>query len=58
LTASRAATGVDIQSKLVVPQLTVIPAHTEFAGFSPTYLAVCLLAMTIVPILIYLAGRP
>ena len=55
---ARAATGVDIQSKLVVPQLTVIPAHTDFAGFSPTYLAVCLLAMTIVPIVIYLAGRP
>ena len=55
---ARAATGVDIQSKLVVPQLTVIPAHTDFAGFSPTYLAVCLLALTIVPILIYLAGRP
>jgi hydrogenase-4 component B len=55
---ARAATGIDIQSKLILPQLTVIPAHTDFAGFSPTYLAVCLLAMTIVPILIYLAGRP
>ena len=55
---ARAATGVDIQSKLIVPQLTVIPAHTDFSGFSPTYLAVCLLGMTIIPIVIYLAGRP
>jgi hydrogenase-4 component B len=55
---ARAAEGIDIHSKLIVPQLTVIPAHTDFSGFSPTYLAVCLIAMTAVPILIYLAGRP
>lgn len=36
----------------------MIPAHTDFSGFSPTYLAACLLAMLVVPILIYLAGRP
>jgi hydrogenase-4 component B len=55
---ARASTGVDIQSKLVLPKLTVIPAHTNFSGFSPTYLALCLLAMTVIPILIFLAGRP
>jgi hydrogenase-4 component B len=55
---ARSATGLDIQSRLVVPKLTVIPAHTDFSGFSPTYLAACLLAMIVVPILIYLAGRP
>lgn len=55
---ARATAGIDIQSKLVVPQLTVIPAHTEFAAFSPTYLAAFLVAVTAVPILIYVAGRP
>ncbi|MGH2895598.1 MAG: hypothetical protein ACRDPM_20345, partial [Solirubrobacteraceae bacterium] len=40
------------------PQLTVIPAHTNFAAFSPTYLAAFLIAVTAVPILIYVAGRP
>ena len=55
---ARSTTGIDIQSKLIVPQLTVIPAHTDFSGFSPTYLAACLVAMLLVPILIYLAGRP
>jgi hydrogenase-4 component B len=55
---ARASTGIDIQSELIVPKLTVIPAHTNFSGFSPTYLALCLLAMTAVPILIFLAGRP
>ncbi len=55
---ARATEGIDIHSKLLIPQLTVIPAHTDFAGFSPTYLAACLVAMLAVPILIYLAGRP
>jgi hydrogenase-4 component B len=51
-------TGVDIHAELLLPQLTVIPAHTNFSGFSPTYLAAFILAVTAVPILIYLAGRP
>jgi hydrogenase-4 component B len=55
---ARAATGVDIHSKLIVPQLGVIPAHTEFSEFSPTYLAVFLVAVTAVPLLIWIAGRP
>ncbi len=55
---ARAATGLDIHSELVVPKLTVIPAHTDFSGFSPTYLAVCLLAMTIVPIADLPRGTP
>jgi len=55
---ARSATGLDIRSELLVPKLTVIPAHTDFSGFSPTYLALCLIAMTAVPILIFLAGRP
>jgi hydrogenase-4 component B len=55
---ARATAGIDIRSELIVPKLTVIPAHTDFSGFSPTYLAACLLAMTVVPILIFLAGRP
>ena len=41
-----------------MPKLTVIPAHTDFAGFAPTYLALFLIAITAVPILILLAGRP
>jgi len=55
---ARSATSIDIRAKLIVPQLGVIPAHTEFSEFSPTYLAVFLLAMLVVPILIYVAGRP
>src|ERR1039458_3790945 len=42
---ARSATGIDIQSKLIVPKLTVIPAHTGFSGFSPTYLAAFLIAV-------------
>jgi hydrogenase-4 component B len=55
---ARSATGLDIRSELLVPKLTVIPAHTDFSGFSPTYLALFLVAITAVPILIFLAGRP
>lgn len=40
------------------PQLGVIPAHTSFSEFSPTYLAAFLVAVTVIPILIFLAGRP
>ena len=43
---ARATAGIDIHSKLIVPKLTVIPAHTDFSGFSPTYLAAFLLAIT------------
>ena len=55
---ARSATGLDIRSELIVPKLTVIPAHTNFSGFSPTYLALFLICISIVPILIWLAGRP
>ena len=55
---ARATAGIDIHSQLIVPKLTVIPAHTDFSGFSPTYLAAYLLAISAVPILIFLAGRP
>jgi hydrogenase-4 component B len=54
----RAATGVEIHARLLVPNLTVIPAHTDFSGFSPTYLAVFLVCVAAVPLAIYLAGRP
>ena len=54
----RATTGIDIRRILLLPNLTVIPAHTNFSAFSPTYLAVFLVAVTAVPMMIYLAGRP
>jgi hydrogenase-4 component B len=54
----RSATGVEIHPHLLVPNLTVIPAHTDFSGFSPTYLAVFLVCIALVPLLIYLGGRP
>ena len=52
------ATGVALRPVLLPGNLTVIPAHTKFSGFSPTYLTVFLLAVLAVPALIYLAGRP
>jgi len=55
---ARATTGTDIKARLLVPNLTVIPAHTGFSGFSPTYLAVFLVCIAVVPVLIYLSGRP
>lgn len=55
---ARATTGLDIHSELLVPKLTVIPAHTNFSGFSPTYLAAFLVAVSAVPLLIWFAGRP
>ena len=55
---ARATAGIDIHSELIVPQLGVIPAHTKFSEFSPTYLAVFMIAITAVPLMIYLAGRP
>jgi hydrogenase-4 component B len=54
----RATNGVEIHARLLVPNLTVIPAHTAFAAFSPTYLTVFLVCVLAVPLLIYLAGRP
>jgi hydrogenase-4 component B len=56
--AMRTVTGVTLRPVLLPGNLTVIPAHTDFSGFSPTYLAVFLLAVMAVPALIYLAGRP
>ncbi len=56
--AVRSITGVALRPVLLPGNLTVIPAHTNFSAFSPTYLAVFLTAVTVVPLLIYLAGRP
>ncbi|MGH3404169.1 MAG: hypothetical protein ACRDRJ_16940, partial [Streptosporangiaceae bacterium] len=56
--AMHAITGVALRPVLLPGNLTVIPAHTHFAGFSPTYLTVFLIAVLAVPALIYLAGRP
>lgn len=56
--AVRTTTGVRLRPTLLVDKLTVIPAHTEFSAFSPTYLAVFLVAVLLIPMLIYLAGRP
>jgi len=56
--AMRTVTGVTLRPVLLPGNLTVIPAHTNFAGFSPTWLTVFLLAVSVVPVLIYLAGRP
>jgi hydrogenase-4 component B len=55
---SRGVTGIELRPDLLVPDLTVIPAHTDFSAFSPTYLAAFLVAVTAVPVLIYLAARP
>lgn len=56
--AVHTTTGVAIRPVLLVANLTIIPAHTDFSAFSPTYLAAFLVAVTIVPASIYLAGRP
>jgi len=56
--AVRAMTGVDLLPQMVIGNLTIIPAHTDFSAFSPTYLAAFLIAVSIVPILIYVAARP
>ena len=55
---SRTITGVDIHGVLLTGRLTVLPAHADFSSLSPTYLAAFLVAVTAVPLLIYLAGRP
>jgi hydrogenase-4 component B len=56
--AVTALTHVQLRQALLPGKLTVIPAHTNFAAFSPTYLAAFLVAVLAVPGLIYLAGRP
>jgi hydrogenase-4 component B len=55
--AVRVTTGVHLLPRLLVEKLTVLPAHTNFSGFSPTYLTVFLAAVLSVPALVYLAGR-
>jgi hydrogenase-4 component B len=54
----RATTGTELQARLLVPNLTVIPAHTNFSAFSPTYLAAFLIAVAALPLLIYRLSRP
>ncbi|HUH67436.1 MAG TPA: proton-conducting transporter membrane subunit [Mycobacterium sp.] len=56
--AVHTVTSVDLLPRVVIDKLTIIPAHTDFSAFSPTYLAVFLLAVLIVPVAIYSAGRP
>ncbi len=55
---ARTVTGVALGPLLLPGKLTVIPAHADFSAFSPTYLAIFLVAACAVPALIYLAGRP
>jgi len=55
---SRTITGIDIHAQLLTSKLTVLPAHADFSSLSPTYLAAFLVAVAVVPVLIYLAGRP
>jgi hydrogenase-4 component B len=54
----RGVTRVQLRPRLLIANLTVIPAHTNFSAFSPTYLAVFLVGVLIVPLAIYAAGRP
>lgn len=56
--AVQATTGVALRSRLLIGNLTIIPAHTNFSAFSPTYLALFVVAACSVPIAIYFAGRP
>jgi hydrogenase-4 component B len=56
--AVRTTTGTPLKAVLLPGKLTVIPAHTDFSAFSPTYLTAFLLAVLAVPLLIYGAGRP
>jgi hydrogenase-4 component B len=56
--ATRTVTGVTLGPLLLPGKLTVIPAHTDFSAFSPTYLTVFLVAACAIPLLIFLAGRP
>ncbi len=55
----RSALGVELQPNLLIANLAVIPAHTEFSSFSPTYLALFLLCALAIPLFIYYGlGRP
>jgi hydrogenase-4 component B len=56
--AVHTVTSVDLLAHVVIDKLTIIPAHTDFSAFCPTYLAVFVLAVLIVPVVIYLVGRP
>jgi len=56
--AARTVTGVSLGPLLLPGKFTVLPAHADFSAFSPTYLAIFLVAACAVPALIYLAGRP
>lgn len=56
--AVQTTTGTSLRSRLLIANLTVIPSRTNFSAFSPTYLAVFLIAVTVVPLGIYFAGRP
>jgi hydrogenase-4 component B len=55
---SRSITGIDMHAELLTSRLTVLPAHADFSSLSPTYLVAFLVAVTVVPVAIYLAGRP
>jgi hydrogenase-4 component B len=55
---SRSITGVNIHAVLLSSKLTVLPAHANFSSLSPTYLAAFMLAMLLVPIVIYRAAKP
>jgi hydrogenase-4 component B len=55
--ATRTITGIELRQVLLPGKLTVIPAHTDFSAFSPTYLAIFLTAILAVPLLIHRAGR-
>jgi len=54
----RGTIGVDLRPQLLAPDLVVIPAHTNFSGFSPTYLGVFIVAVAAVPVLLYFLARP
>ncbi len=49
--------GEHLGSLLLVPGLTIIPAHVDFSSLAPTWLAVCLVAMLAVPLAISRVGR-
>jgi hydrogenase-4 component B len=53
-----ATTGYALRANLLIGNLTIIPGHTNFSAFSPTYLAAFLLGAAAVPVAIYFAGRP
>jgi hydrogenase-4 component B len=55
---ARTVTGVTLGPLLLPGKLTVLPAHADFAAFSPTYLTIFLACALAVPLLIYRAGRP